>query len=71
MNCLRYEHASYQRARKRYPREGQVLETSLGEEEVTGWNHLQGTVSLRGREGKKRTVDLDQLREETERARGS
>ena len=71
MNCLRYEHASYERARKRYPREGQVLETSRGEEEVTGWNHLQGTVSLRSREGKKRTVDLDQLREETERARGS
>lgn len=69
MSCLRYEHASYRRARKRYPREGQVLTTGRGQEKVTGWNHLKGTVSLRGPEGEKREVALEELKEETSAAR--
>jgi len=69
MSCLRYEHASYEQARKRYPREGQVLETSRGREKVTGWNHLSGTVSLRGPEGDRRTVSLEELKEETREVR--
>ncbi len=69
MSCLRYEQASYEQARKRYPPEGEVLETARGEEKVTGWNHLSGTVSLRGADGERRTVSLEQLREETGRGR--
>lgn len=69
MSCLRYEHASYQQARKRYPREGQVLTTARGEEKVDGWNHLKGTVSLRGPEGEKRELALEELKRETAAAR--
>ena len=69
MSCLRYEHQDYERARKRYPREGQVLRTGRGEEKVTGWNHLEGSVSLVDREGDERTVSLEELRSETEAAR--
>jgi cell fate regulator YaaT (PSP1 superfamily) len=69
MNCLRYEQEDYERARRRYPREGQRLETARGEEEVAGWNHLKGTVTLRGPGGDERTVPLEELREETEAAR--
>ena len=71
MSCLRYEHESYVQARKRYPREGQVLDTLRGREKVTGWNHLSGTVSLRGPEGDRRTVPLEELKEETEEARAA
>lgn len=69
MSCLRYEQEAYERARKRYPREGQVLETERGREKVAGWNHLEETVSLVDPEGEERTVGLDELKEETRRAR--
>ncbi len=69
MSCLRYEHEDYRRARKRYPREGQVLETRRGKEKVTGWNHLKESISLVDEEGEERTVSLEELKEETGRAR--
>ncbi len=69
MSCLRYEHGDYQQARKRYPREGRVLETRRGREKVTGWNHLKETVTLMDEEGEERTVGLEELKEETRTAR--
>jgi cell fate regulator YaaT (PSP1 superfamily) len=70
MSCLRYEQASYERARKRYPREGQVLRTRQGQEKVRSWNHLKETVTLVSEEGEERTVGLEELKEETRDARG-
>ena len=34
MCCLRYEHDFYVQQRKRFPKEGKIIETSLGEEKV-------------------------------------
>ncbi|MFQ5678983.1 MAG: stage 0 sporulation family protein [Gemmatimonadota bacterium] len=70
MNCLHYERALYQRARKRFPPVGRRLRTSRGEEEVLSWNIFRETVSLRDGQGEIRTVLLDELRTESERARG-
>ena len=70
MNCLRYEHELYVQGRKRFPRVGQTLETSRGPEEVTGWNLLKETVSLRDRSGQLRTVPLEELKQESKALRG-
>jgi cell fate regulator YaaT (PSP1 superfamily) len=70
MNCLRYEHELYVQGRKRFPRVGQTLETSHGPEEVTSWNLLKETVSLRDRSGQLRTVPLDELKQESKALRG-
>ena len=69
MNCLRYEHELYVQGRKRFPRVGQTLETSRGPEEVTGWNLLKETVSLRDPSGQLRTVPLDELKQESKALR--
>ncbi len=71
MNCLRYEHAFYQQAKKRFPPEGQRLRTSRGEEVVTGWNIFQETVTLRDEQGETHTVALEELKRETAAARRS
>ncbi|MGH7539689.1 MAG: PSP1 domain-containing protein [Gemmatimonadota bacterium] len=71
MNCLRYEHAHYVQAKKRFPPVGQKLRTSLGEEKVTGWNLFREEVSLENLEGEERTIALAQLKEEARAARGS
>jgi len=68
MNCLRYEHAMYMQAKKRFPAVGKVVRTARGEERVKAWNLFEETVSLAGDEGE-RTVPLSQLKEETRAAR--
>ena len=68
MNCLRYEHAMYVQAKKRFPQVGRTLTTAAGEERVTGWSLFDETVSLEGAEGT-RTIPLAQLKEETRTAR--
>lgn len=70
MNCLRYEHDQYEQARKRFPRKGQTLRTSRGQEEVVAWNLFRETVSLRDGEGDTRMVGLAELKEETARHGG-
>ena len=70
MNCLRYEHELYVQGRKRFPRVGQTLETARGPEEVTGWNLLKETVSLRDQSGQLRSVPLDELKQEAKALRG-
>ena len=68
MNCLRYEHAMYTQAKKRFPKVGQTVRTSEGEERVREWNLFDETVSLEGAEGS-RTIPLSQLKEETRSAK--
>ena len=56
-----YEHKTYVEARRRFPREGKILRTSLGEEKVVSVEILQETVTLRSAEGERRTVSLEEL----------
>jgi cell fate regulator YaaT (PSP1 superfamily) len=55
MSCLHYEHEAYLLARKRFPREGQTLGTSRGQETVVGWNLFKETVTLKDDHGERRT----------------
>ena len=64
MCCLMYEHKTYVEARRRFPREGKALRTSLGEEKVIGVDILRETVTLRSAEGESRTVSLTDLKRE-------
>jgi cell fate regulator YaaT (PSP1 superfamily) len=69
MCCLMYEHRTYVEARRRFPREGKTLRTAQGEEKVVGVDIWRDTVTLRSREGTRRTLDLDDLRGEVGRGR--
>lgn len=64
MCCLMYEHDTYVQARRRFPREGKVLRTSVGEEKVVAVDIWADTVTLRDPEGARRVVALEALREE-------
>ncbi len=64
MCCLMYEHKTYVEARRRFPREGKTLRTSLGEEKVVGVDILRETVTLRSGDGEYRTVSLAELKRE-------
>jgi hypothetical protein len=63
--CLKYEHDFYVTARKRFPKEGKTLETSLGEERVVSVDILRERICLRDSDGATRIIPLLQLREET------
>jgi cell fate regulator YaaT (PSP1 superfamily) len=62
MCCLTYEHDAYIQARKRFPREGKTLVTSVGAEKVMGVDIWRERVFLRDEEGNRRTVGLEELR---------
>ena len=64
MCCLMYEHKTYVEARRRFPREGKTLRTSLGEEKVVSVEILKETVTLRSTHGEHRTVSLEELKGE-------
>ena len=64
MCCLMYEHKTYVEARRRFPREGKTLRTSLGEEKVVSVEILKETVTLRSTHGARRTVSLEELKRE-------
>ena len=64
MCCLRYEHEFYVQSRKRFPKEGRILRTSLGEEKVVANDIFRDRVTLRGVEGDLRVVALADLRTE-------
>ena len=61
MCCLRYEHDYYVQSRKRFPKEGRILVTSLGEEKVLANDIFGDRVTLRGPEGETRVVPLAEL----------
>jgi cell fate regulator YaaT (PSP1 superfamily) len=65
MCSLRYEHEYYVHARKRFPKEGKVLKTTVGEEKVVANDIFRERVVLRNAEGEARTIPLAQLLQET------
>ena len=66
MCSLRYEHAFYVQARKRFPKEGKLVRTRLGDEKVLTNDIFRERVALRSSEGEVRTIPLAALREEAE-----
>ena len=64
MCCLRYEHEFYVQSRKRFPKEGKVLTTAVGEEKVVSNDIFRDLVTLRTAAGEARTIPLAQLRRE-------
>jgi hypothetical protein len=68
MCCLRYEHEFYVQSRKRFPKEGKIVVTKLGEEKVVAIDIFHERVSLRGVEGEMRTLALVEFKQETEHA---
>ncbi|HZD04660.1 MAG TPA: regulatory iron-sulfur-containing complex subunit RicT [Longimicrobiales bacterium] len=70
MCCLMYEHRTYVEARRRFPREGRKLATARGEERVLAVDIWREEVTLRDRNGERRTVPLDELKEEVGRTSG-
>ncbi len=64
MCCLRYEHEFYVQSRRRFPKEGKILQTSLGEEKVVTCDIFNDRVTLRTAEGDTRVVPLADLRVE-------
>ena len=64
MCCLRYEHEFYVQSRRRFPKEGKILQTRLGEEKVLACDIFNERVTLRTAEGDTRVVALADLREE-------
>jgi len=64
MCCLMYEHRTYVEARRRFPREGRKIRTSLGEEKVVAVDIWADTVTLRSGEGERRVVTLAELKQE-------
>lgn len=70
MCCLRYEHEFYVQSRKRFPKEGKVIRTALGEEKVIANDIFRERVTLRGADGEVRTIPLAELRQEANGAGG-
>jgi cell fate regulator YaaT (PSP1 superfamily) len=64
MCCLRYEHEFYVQQRKRFPKEGKVITTVLGEEKVVANNIFREQVTLRSVTGDVRILSLAALQAE-------
>ncbi|MFH1763376.1 MAG: regulatory iron-sulfur-containing complex subunit RicT [Gemmatimonadota bacterium] len=70
MCCLMYEHQTYVEARRRFPREGKTLRTSLGPEKVISVDIWREFVVLKNPKGERRSVTLAELRGEVARSGG-
>ena len=70
MCCLRYEHEFYVQSRKRFPKEGKIVATKLGEEKVVSVDIFRERITLRGVEGEMRFVSLADFKRETEEQTG-
>jgi cell fate regulator YaaT (PSP1 superfamily) len=68
MCCLMYEHETYVQARRRFPREGKSLRTTVGEERVVSVDIWGERVTLRAEDGSRRTVPLEALKGEVQAA---
>jgi cell fate regulator YaaT (PSP1 superfamily) len=64
--CLKYEHEFYVTARRRFPKEGKTVTTSVGAEKVVAVDIFRERVFLRSEEHGSRIIPLLQLREEVE-----
>jgi len=69
--CLRYEHEFYVQSRKRFPKEGKILDTSKGKEKVYSIDIFRDRVTLRGEDGTSRIVELADLNDEVRETGGS
>ena len=65
MCCLRYEHEFYVQSRKRFPKEGKIINTLKGEEKVMLNDIFHDRVTLRGSDGETRIITLLELKRET------
>jgi len=70
MCCLRYEHEFYVQSRKRFPKEGRIVVTRIGEEKVVSVDIFRERITLRGVEGDVRLLTLPEFKEETEELAG-
>jgi len=66
MCCLRYEHEFYVQSRRKFPKEGKILTTSLGEEKVVSCDIFNERITLRTAEGDSRVIALADLKTELE-----
>ncbi len=64
MCCLRYEHEFYVQQRKRFPKEGKVVNTAKGQEKVIVNDIFRERVTLRSEDGETRVLALTDLRRE-------
>jgi cell fate regulator YaaT (PSP1 superfamily) len=71
MCCLRYEHEFYVQSRKRFPKEGKIVATSIGEEKVISIDIFHEAITLRNVEGDTRTIKLVDFKSETEQVPGA
>jgi cell fate regulator YaaT (PSP1 superfamily) len=62
--CLHYEHEFYVQSRKRFPKEGKILRTAVGEERVLAVDIFRDRVTLRSEEQGARVITLAQLQAE-------
>lgn len=69
--CLKYEHEFYLASRKRFPKEGKLVQTLRGPEKVVAVDIFGERVYLRSEEHGPRTLPLVSLREEMEQSNGS
>jgi cell fate regulator YaaT (PSP1 superfamily) len=70
MCCLRYEHEFYVQSRKRFPKEGKIVVTKLGEEKVISVDIFRERITVRGVEGEMRFLTLPEYKQETEELSG-
>ncbi|MDQ6770107.1 MAG: hypothetical protein M3Z54_08980, partial [Gemmatimonadota bacterium] len=68
MCCLRYEHEFYVQSRKRFPKEGKIVATTIGEEKVVSIDIFHERIALRGVEGEQRSLTLMEFKQETEQS---
>jgi cell fate regulator YaaT (PSP1 superfamily) len=66
MCCLRYEHEFYVQSRKRFPKEGKLVTTSVGEEKVVSIDIFHERIMLRNVDGDMRSLTLPEFKQETE-----
>jgi cell fate regulator YaaT (PSP1 superfamily) len=68
--CLHYEHDFYVQSRRRFPKEGKILKTEVGQEKVLAIDIFRDRVTLRSEEQGTRVVELAALEQEVRRAGG-
>jgi cell fate regulator YaaT (PSP1 superfamily) len=66
MCCLRYEHEFYVLSRRKFPKEGKILTTGIGEEKVITCDIFNERITLRTAEGDSRVIGLADLQRELE-----
>ncbi len=64
MCCLRYEHDFYVQSRRRFPKEGKIIVTAVGEEKVLAIDIFRERLTLRTAEGETRVVALTDFNQE-------